>query len=630
MKSPRLSLFAAFLAPAVMAEEAGSTAATGLIWGLAFLATLLVLVVVGLVIAIKARHRTSMALVESEAHLRNIFRAANNVGFIFVDVEPIYPITDFSPGAEIIFGYSRDEIVGKRVMRLYPDANVEGFDAATFGTAWNREFSGETKMMRKDGRVFPAITSILPVKNDKGKTVGAVGVVIDITTRKRLEEEQRSLAQKLQHAQKLESLAALAGGIAHDFNNLLVGVLGNADLAVSEISTTSSANSYLEEIRAASLSAKALTTQMLAYSGKGRFLVEPTNLNEVVESMSHLIEVSCSKKAYLNFNLVPDLPLVSVDVNQIRQLVMNLATNASEAIGDKNGMVTIATGTIDADKTYLATTEVHDQLREGVYVYIEVADTGGGMDAATKAKLFDPFFSTKFAGRGLGLAASLGIVRGHNGTIKVYSELGKGSTFMVLFPASDASAKNSAPRKERKKEVAAAAAEFAHSHEGVADEHATPEPERPIPAIAESAESLPPVRSRTRTKTATISHIDPASRTILIVDDDEAIRRVAGLMLSKKGFTVLTAADGQEGLDTFREQQDKIDLVLLDLTMPVLNGEELFRELRRIDPNVRVLLASGYSEEEATKRFAGRGLSGFVRKPFEGRKLLAAIAEQFD
>jgi nitrogen-specific signal transduction histidine kinase/CheY-like chemotaxis protein len=473
----------------------------------------------------------------------------------------------------------------------------------------------------------------LPVKNEQGKTVGAVGVVIDITTRKKLEEEQRSLAQKLQHAQKLESLAALAGGIAHDFNNLLVGVLGNADLAATEVNSTSAANGYLDEIRAASLSAKALTTQMLAYSGKGRFLVEPINLNEVVESMSHLIEVSCSKKVYLNYNLVPDLPLVSVDVNQIRQLVMNLATNASEAIGDKNGMVTIATGTIDADETYLATTEVHDALHKGVYVYIEVADTGCGMDDETKGKLFDPFFSTKFAGRGLGLAASLGIVRGHNGTIKVYSELGKGSTFMVLFPATEASAKNSAPRGKRKKEVAAAAEEIANRQEVEPGEHALdasePEVEKTKPQVAQKdPDALSPPRSRTQS--ATISHIAPSSRTILIVDDDEAIRRVAGLMLSKKGFTVLTAADGQEGLDTFREQRDSIDLVLLDLTMPILNGEELFRELRRVDPEIRVLLASGYNEEEATKRFAGRGLSGFVRKPFEGRKLLAAIAEQFD
>ncbi|MFT5128309.1 MAG: two-component system cell cycle sensor histidine kinase/response regulator CckA, partial [Rhodothermales bacterium] len=475
MKSPRLLLLALFLAPAVMAQESSASAlSTGLVWGLAFISTLLLMVVIGLIIAIKARHRTSLALIASEAHLRNIFSAADNVGFIFVDVEPVYPITDFSPGAENIFGYSRDEIVGKRVMRLYPDANVEGFDAATFGTVWNREFSGETLMMRKDGRVFPTITSILPVKNKHGKTVGAVGVVIDITTRKKLEEEQRSLSQKLQQAQKLQSLAALAGGIAHDFNNLLVGVLGNADLAVTEINPTSPAIGYLDEIRAASLSAKALTTQMLAYSGKGRFLVEPTNLNEVVESMSHLIEVSCSKKVYLNYNLVPELPLVSVDINQLRQLVMNLATNASEAIGDKNGMVTIATGTIDADETYLATTEVHDELQHGIYVYIEVADTGCGMNAETKGKLFDPFFSTKFAGRGLGLAASLGIVRGHQGTIKVYSEEGKGSTFMVLFPAADSTAKDSAPRRKRKQELAAAAAEFANQQETDLDERAVP------------------------------------------------------------------------------------------------------------------------------------------------------------
>jgi PAS domain S-box-containing protein len=629
MKSPRLLLLALFLAPGVLAQEAGTSAiTTGLVWGLAFITTLLLLVVVGLVIAIKARQRTSQALIESEAHLRNIFRAANNVGFIFVDVEPIYPITDFSPGAEIIFGYSRDEIVGKRVMRLYPDANVEGFDAAKFGTVWNREFSGETLMMRKDGRVFPAITSILPVKDEKGKIFGAVGVVIDITTRKKLEEEQQSLAQKLQHAQKLESLASLAGGIAHDFNNLLVGVLGNADLAVTEINPTSPAIGYLDEIRAASLSAKALTTQMLAYSGKGRFLVEPTNLNEVVESMSHLIEVSCSKKVYLNYNLVPDLPLVSVDINQIRQLVMNLSTNASEAIGDKNGMVTIATGTIDADKTYLATTEVHDAPHQGIYAYIEVADTGCGMDAKTKSKLFDPFFSTKFAGRGLGLAASLGIVRGHEGTIKVYSEQGKGSTFMVLFPAADSTAKNSAPRNKRKKEVAAAVGEFSHRQKTKLDERALDVKE---PAAKPEAASKAAVKEApTPTQTAAISDTAPSSRTILIVDDDEAIRRVAGLMLSKKGFTVLSAADGQEGLDTFREQRGRIDLVLLDLTMPILNGEELFRKLRRIDPEIRVLLASGYNEEEATKRFAGRGLSGFVRKPFEGRKLLAAIAEQFD
>jgi CheY-like chemotaxis protein len=374
----------------------------------------------------------------------------------------------------------------------------------------------------------------------------------------------------MQQMQKLESLGVLAGGIAHDFNNLLVAILGNAGLALMELPPESPARQTVLAIETAAQRAAELTRQMLAYSGKGRFVIERLNLSRIVEEMAHLLEVSVSKRAVLKYRFAPDLPAIEGDATQLRQVIMNLITNASDAIGDRSGVISISTGLMHADAAYLKTAYMDDALPEGDYVYLEVADTGLGMDEQTAERIFDPFFTTKFTGRGLGLAAVLGIVRSHRGAIKLYTEPGRGTTFKILFPTAGP---------------------------------AVPTPEEPVEAATTA----------------------PAVATILVVDDDETVRTVTRRMLEQSGYTVFQAADGAEALAIYRENQGAIDLVLLDMTMPHMDGEETFRELRRIDPRVRVLLTSGYNEQDATERFAGKGLGGFIQKPYRPQELLERI-----
>ena len=395
-------------------------------------------------------------------------------------------------------------------------------------------------------------------------------------SRLRAESERRRLETRVLHAQKLESLGVLAGGIAHDFNNLLMGVLGNADLALLELSPVAPARENVENIRTAAQRASELTKQMLAYSGKGHFVVQAVDLNEVVEEMAHLLEVTTSKKAVLKYNFADNLPAVEADTTQLRQIIMNLITNASEAIGDKSGVISISTGAMECDSAYLATSydagigAGGEQIPEAVYAYIEVADTGCGMDRETLERVFDPFYTTKFTGRGLGLAAVLGIVRGHRGAVKVYSEPGRGTTFKVLLPALDQ------------------------------------------PAVRGTGVRAVELTWRGR-------------GAVLLVDDEETVRAVGRQMLEAAGFEVVTAADGREGVERFREAPDDIVCVVLDLTMPHMDGEEAFRELRRIRPDVRVLLSSGYNEQEIANRFAGKGLAGFIQKPYQLANLIEAL-----
>ncbi len=398
-----------------------------------------------------------------------------------------------------------------------------------------------------------------------------VSIIRDLTAGKRAERERRLLEAQVQHTQKLESLGVLAGGIAHDFNNILMAILGNADLTLQELPLTSPVRHQVKEIETAAGRAADLARQMLAYSGRGSFQVQPMDLNGIITELTHMLEVSISKKAVMKLRLAEYLPKVMADATQIRQVLMNLITNASEALEERSGIIAIATGAMDCDETYLDGAEIRQDLEPGTYVYMEVADTGTGMDAETRKKLFDPFFTTKFTGRGLGLSAVLGIVRGHGGTIKVYSEPGSGSTFKVLFPALPG--------------------------DGSPEEEGRPEPEDTW----------------------------RGSGRILLADDEETVLAVGRRMLQKAGFEVEVARDGREALDIFRREPDCFDLVVLDLTMPQLSGEEVFREMRRIRPGVSVVVSSGYNEQEVRDRFAGKGLRGFIQKPYRTSELVGVI-----
>jgi CheY-like chemotaxis protein/two-component sensor histidine kinase len=367
--------------------------------------------------------------------------------------------------------------------------------------------------------------------------------------------------------QKLESLGLLAGGIAHDFNNLLTGVMGNASLALENLSADDESRPLLDQVVASSERAAELTRQLLAYAGKGRFVVDHVNLSDLVRETSALVHASIPRAVELRFDMERDLPLIEADASQIQQIIMNLVINAAEAIAD-SGIVEISTKRVAIVSD--------EELEPGCYVCLEITDTGCGMDADTQAKIFDPFFTTKFTGRGLGLAAVQGIVRSHKGALRLRSVLGQGTVFKVLFPASELRRLESAERNQERKEQRGA---------GI----------------------------------------------VLIIDDEPVVGRVATGALSQLGYQVRTASSGYEGLAAFAENYQEIRVVLLDLTMPGLSSKEIFAKLKAVKPNVPVILSSGFSEMEVLKSFTADSISGFLQKPYTAAQLRdvigAAISE---
>jgi PAS domain S-box-containing protein len=390
-----------------------------------------------------------------------------------------------------------------------------------------------------------------------------------IVDRKRMEEANLKLEKQLLHTQKLESLGVLAGGIAHDFNNILTVMIGNADLGLMKISPESPVTDNLHKIKQAAFRAADLSKQMLAYSGKGQFVIEHTDLNCVLEEMLHMLEVSISKKIALRLELNRPLQPVEADITQIQQVIMNLIINASEAIGDDNGVITITTQDVICDKNYLNNIAPSENLPEGNYVVLMVADTGCGMDQDTIAKIFDPFFTTKFTGRGLGMSALQGIIKGHKGAINIYSEPGKGSIFKIFLPA-----------------------------------------------------SVTPVPNLTVNPNNTEWH---GNGTVLLVDDEEEIRNLGSEILKMLGFEAITANDGYHALEILKRNQS-ITTVILDLTMPRMDGEQTFSELRKLDPDIKIIMSSGYNEQEVTQKFIGKGLAGFIQKPYRASSLREVFA----
>ena len=433
-------------------------------------------------------------------------------------------------------------------------------------------YSIDHRLLFSDNRVKWVHEECETTFDENGKPLISLGTVQDITLRKRVEKERLDLEQQMQQVQKLESLGVLAGGIAHDFNNILMAIIGNADLALMRINKESPIVENLHRIEQAAARASDLAKQMLAYSGKGRFVVENLNLNILLDEMLHMLEVSISKKAVLRLNPHQSLPLIEADATQMRQVIMNLVINASEAIGEKSGVIAITTGCMDCDQSYLKNVWLDENLSTGLYVYMEIADTGCGMDKETLAKLFDPFFTTKFTGRGLGMSAVLGIVRGHKGAIKVYSELNKGTSFKILLPASSR------------------------------------------PAELFNGQSC--------------QDDWKGSGTVLLVDDEETVRGIGKEMLHELGFNAITANDGREAVEIFKNTPS-IDFVILDLTMPHMDGEQCFRELKQMRSSVKVIMSSGYNQQEVTQKFVGKGLAGFIQKPYKLSVLKEAIQALF-
>jgi PAS domain S-box-containing protein len=520
--------------------------------------------VLSIVRDVTQRKRAEAELVERQAQYAAIFDSTSD-GLTVLDWDG--NIVDCNPAACRMLGASLEEIKS-----LNPTSFVRPGDTSVHSRFLQQmkekgSFHEEIVIVRRDGSTFMAEVLGAPFAFKGRPHFLAIGR--DISARKKAEEEKRHLEAQIQHTQKLESLGVLAGGIAHDFNNLLTGILGNASLAQMHAASPE-ARDCLKQIEVAAQRASDLTKQLLAYAGKGRFVIQPIVLSLIVQEMADLLQTVKSKKALLRFDFAAEVPAIEADATQVRQIVMNLITNASDAIGEKSGVISLRTGVLFADANYLQSTFVPEKLEEGIFVFLEVSDTGCGMDAETMEKIFDPFFTTKFTGRGLGLAAVLGIVRGHKGAIKVYSEPQRGTTFKVLFPVKDA---------------------MAH-------------PQTPAISPFESWRG---------------------QGTVLVVDDEETVRAVAKATLESVGFNVLLAANGREGLEKFRAHGNDIVLVLLDLTMPALGGAETFRELRVLRPALKIVLMSGYNEQEITNQFAGKGLAGFLQKPFRASELLSTV-----
>jgi len=497
---------------------------------------------------VSERIRMEAQVAESKSRLAGIVNSAMDAILLLDDR---LRITMFNPAAERLFQTSAGEAAGQPIARFIPAIDDQlREDASPMETRGVRAGGGaleleiSTSRMDAGGRRFTSV------------------IARDVTQRKELE---RLLLQK----DKLESLGLLAGGIAHDFNNLLVGIMGNSSLALETISSNNPARSMLKDVMLASETAGNLTRQLLAYAGKGRFIIEAVDLSDLVRQIHNLLLTSIPKNVTLRLELQNELACVEADVTQIQQLIMNLVINAAEAIGDRQGTVLITTGPQHVDDDYIASVLTPAQIVPGDYICLQVHDTGGGMTQETIDKIFDPFFTTKFTGRGLGLAAVLGIVRGHKGAVKVYSTLQQGTTFKVLFPATG--------------------------------HHSIKQP--PREAVEQSR----------------------GGETVLVVDDEHIVRRSAKAMLERYGYSVVLAENGKEAVDLYKVLADKIDLVLLDMTMPVMSGEEAFRHLKTIRPEVRVVLSSGYNEVEAVRRFTGKGLAGFLQKPYSAVTLAEKI-----
>jgi PAS domain S-box-containing protein len=370
---------------------------------------------------------------EAEVALRLTQFAVDRAGDAAYWLTPDGRIFYVNAASSRMLGYSRDELTRMSVFDISDGLTPEGWRGRWQATLGEAASSFESRHRRKDGVWVPVEVTANPVELDDGQQY-VCAFVRDISDRKRAEEERLRFERQLQQTQKLESLGILAGGIAHDFNNLLTGILGNASLASPRLLPDSAEREAVEQIEIAALRAAELTSQMLAYSGRGRFKVERVDLSALVREMTSLLSVSISKRATVQYDLPTDLPAIVVDATQVRQVVMNLITNASDALGSGAGVIALRAGVREVGRDFLASTFIDDDLPAGAYVFVAVEDSGAGMDANTRTRLFDPFFSTKFTGRGLGLAAVLGIVRGHGGAIHVSSVPERGTTMTVLFP----------------------------------------------------------------------------------------------------------------------------------------------------------------------------------------------------
>jgi signal transduction histidine kinase/ActR/RegA family two-component response regulator len=402
------------------------------------------------------------------------------------------------------------------------------------------------------------------LSDEKGLPTKLFGTAQDITEVRRAQEETYA-------RQKLETIGTLATGIAHDFNNLLGGVLVQAEVALQELATGLNPHDELKAIRNVALRGSEIVRELMIYAGKEGAVVEFVNVSQIVKEMLELLKVSVSKHAKLKADLGKDLPAVRANAARLRQIVMNLVTNASEAIGDQDGEIRVATTAVhmggDMSEVFSST------MVEGEYVLLEVSDTGRGIPLELQAKVFDPFFTTKSAGHGLGLAVVQGIVRGLGGSIDLTSEPGTGTTFQIWLPCADA----------------------------------TTEPATDHPSLNEE------------------STLATQGATILLVEDEDPLRRPVARILREAGFQVFEAADGSSAIELLQTNGSKIDVILLDVTIPGASSQEVIEEAAKIRPDIKVILNSAYSQEMIADAMTAPQVHSFIRKPYQLMELVQTL-----
>jgi PAS domain S-box-containing protein len=503
--------------------------------------------------------QAAAALRESEARFQNM---ADTAPVMIWVVGPDGFATFFNKQWLAFTGRASEEELGNGwAQGVHPDDRERCLSAFHAAFEGRLSYQQEHRLRRADGEFRWLLDTGVPRFTDGGGFAGYVGCSIDITDHKRQQEQ-------LQATQKLESLGVLAGGIAHDFNNMLAAILTTSESALDDLSAESPAREELKNIRAVAIRGAEIVRELMAYSGKEKTEFEPIEISQLVAEMLHLLRVSIAKQATLNVDLAPHLPPVMANPAQIRQVVMNLITNGSEAIGENPGVLTITTTHIKSVSA--SPGECGENPPEGGQIRLEVSDTGTGMTEEVQAHIFDPFFTTKFAGRGLGLAAVRGIIQNHGGAISVASAPGRGSRFEILLPCTSRAPKTNG-----------------------------------------ASAGLIPRREN-------------AAATILVVEDEDALRKAVSTVLRKKGFSIIEASDGRSAIETFCKNVAHIDAVLLDMTLPGLPGSKVLDEVRRIRPAVRVVVTTAYSLDTVLSKSLVEEVT-YLRKPYQIRDLLNVL-----
>ncbi len=519
---------------------------------------------------ITERKRVEGELSDTNKFLTSILESSSSISIVSTDLEQ--NVLFWNKGAENIFGYKAEEIVGRhKVNILYPDeeVRVEVEDIRSLIAKEKNGIRRELREVTKDGRTIWVNLNVSPRFDEGGNLIGILGIGEDITERKRAEEEQRKLEAHLQYVQKMEALGTLAGGIAHNFNNLLMGIQGNTSLMLQETEQGSPQHERLLSIERLTDSGSLLTRQLLGYAMEGRYEISSLNLNRLVKETSEAFAMA-KKNITVHRVLADDLYPVMADQGQIEQILWNLYVNAADAMPGGGELFLNTMNVTDkqiAGKPY--------KVRPGSYVLLSVVDTGTGMDKGTMERIFEPFFTTKerAKGLGLGLASVYGMIKAHGGYIDVESQRGKGATFYIYLPISETKVEEAKPRPEK---------------------------------------------------------IEKGKETLLLVDDEPLILEVSKEMLEALGYTVLTAKGGKEAIETFKAHKRRIDMVILDMVMPDMNGGEAYDQLKKINPDVKVLLSSGYGIDGQASEILERGCDGFIQKPFDMADLSQQLRKILD